>query len=92
MNIYVGNLPYSTTPDDLQAVFSAYGEVAVSYHRLFPRITADDSEGTIQQAGQQLCGIRTAPSCGGDIAVFKQSSSKFTRQIFSKQSENLFIS
>ena len=30
MNIYVGNLPYSTTPDDLQAVFSAYGEVAAA--------------------------------------------------------------
>ena len=30
MNIYVGNLPYSTTPDDLQAVFAAYGEVAAA--------------------------------------------------------------
>ena len=27
MNIYVGNLPYSTTQDDLRDVFSAYGEV-----------------------------------------------------------------
>ena len=30
MNIYVGNLPYSTTPDDLQEVFSAFGEVAAA--------------------------------------------------------------
>jgi RNA recognition motif-containing protein len=30
MNIYVGNLPYSTTPDDLQEVFSAFGEVSAA--------------------------------------------------------------
>ena len=30
MNIYVGNLPYSTTPDELQELFSAYGEVAAA--------------------------------------------------------------
>ncbi len=30
MNIYVGNLPYSTTPDDLREVFSAFGEVAAA--------------------------------------------------------------
>lgn len=28
MNIYVGNLPYSVTEDDLNETFSAYGEVA----------------------------------------------------------------
>ena len=28
MNIYVGNLPYSITPDEVKNVFSAYGEVA----------------------------------------------------------------
>ena len=28
MNIYVGNLPYSTTNDELKDVFSVYGEVA----------------------------------------------------------------
>lgn len=27
MNIYVGNLPYSTTADDLRTAFAAYGEV-----------------------------------------------------------------
>jgi RNA recognition motif-containing protein len=27
MNIYVGNLPYSVTEDDLKEAFSAYGEV-----------------------------------------------------------------
>ena len=27
MNIYVGNLPYSTTADDLAALFADYGEV-----------------------------------------------------------------
>lgn len=27
MNIYVGNLPYSTTNDDLQAMFAAFGNV-----------------------------------------------------------------
>lgn len=27
MNIYVGNLPYSVTKEDLSAMFSAYGEV-----------------------------------------------------------------
>ena len=28
MNIYVGNLPYAITPDEVKSVFSAYGEVA----------------------------------------------------------------
>lgn len=27
MNIYVGNLPYSTTNDDLQAMFAQFGNV-----------------------------------------------------------------
>ena len=27
MNIYVGNLPYSTTDDDLREAFGAFGEV-----------------------------------------------------------------
>lgn len=27
MNIYVGNLPYSTTEDDLREAFGAFGEV-----------------------------------------------------------------
>ena len=30
MNIYVGNLPYSTTPDDLREVFTAFGEVSAA--------------------------------------------------------------
>ena len=28
MNIYVGNLPYSTTEDDLRAMFERHGEVS----------------------------------------------------------------
>ena len=28
MDIYVGNLPYTTTDDDLRGLFAAYGEVA----------------------------------------------------------------
>ncbi len=28
MNIYVGNLPYSTTEDELRSAFGAYGEVS----------------------------------------------------------------
>lgn len=28
MNIYVGNLPYGTTGDDLRELFAPYGEVA----------------------------------------------------------------
>lgn len=28
MNIYVGNLPYSATEDDVRAAFSAHGEVS----------------------------------------------------------------
>jgi RNA recognition motif-containing protein len=28
MNIYVGNLPYSVTDDDLRAAFAGFGEVA----------------------------------------------------------------
>ncbi|MCP3870361.1 MAG: RNA-binding protein [Gammaproteobacteria bacterium] len=28
MNIYVGNLPYSTSEDDLRDVFAAFGEVS----------------------------------------------------------------
>jgi RNA recognition motif-containing protein len=28
MNIYIGNLPYNATNDDLQQAFSAYGEVS----------------------------------------------------------------
>jgi len=27
MNIYVGNLPYSVTEDDLQSAFAAFGDV-----------------------------------------------------------------
>lgn len=27
MNIYVGNLPYSTTDEDLRAIFAPYGSV-----------------------------------------------------------------
>lgn len=27
MNIYVGNLPYSTTEDDLREAFAAFGEI-----------------------------------------------------------------
>ena len=30
MNIYVGNLPYSTSSDDLQEVFSSFGEVSAA--------------------------------------------------------------
>ena len=30
MNIYVGNLPYSTTPDELRELFSAFGEVSAA--------------------------------------------------------------
>ncbi len=30
MNIYVGNLPYSVTDEDLREVFSAYGQVSSS--------------------------------------------------------------
>ena len=39
MNIYVGNLPYSTTPDELQAVFAAYGQVSAA------RIVSDRETG-----------------------------------------------
>lgn len=28
MNIYVGNLPYNITPEEVKGVFSVYGEVA----------------------------------------------------------------
>ena len=28
MNLYVGNLPYDLSEDDLRAAFAAYGEVA----------------------------------------------------------------
>ena len=30
MNIYVGNLPYSTDRDQLREIFSAYGEVTAA--------------------------------------------------------------
>ncbi len=30
MNIYVGNLPYSVTDDDLRAAFSEFGEVSTA--------------------------------------------------------------
>lgn len=30
MNIYVGNLPYSTDRDELREIFAAYGEVTAS--------------------------------------------------------------
>ncbi len=30
MNIYVGNLPYSTDRDELREIFSAYGEVSAA--------------------------------------------------------------
>ncbi|MCG2633436.1 MAG: RNA-binding protein [Gammaproteobacteria bacterium] len=30
MNIYVGNLPYSTTSEDLQEMFNEFGEVSSS--------------------------------------------------------------
>lgn len=28
MNIYVGNLPYAISPDEVKSVFAVYGEVA----------------------------------------------------------------
>ncbi|MCS6808357.1 MAG: RNA-binding protein [Bacteroidota bacterium] len=31
MNIYVGNLPYSTSPEQLRAMFEAYGTVESSF-------------------------------------------------------------
>ncbi len=30
MNVYVGNLPYSTSSEDLRAAFEAYGEVTAA--------------------------------------------------------------
>ena len=30
MNIYVGNLPFSTTQDELRSVFAAFGEVSAA--------------------------------------------------------------
>lgn len=30
MNIYVGNLPYNTTEEDLQTMFAAYGGVSTA--------------------------------------------------------------
>ena len=30
MNIYVGNLPFSTTQDELRSVFAAFGEVTAA--------------------------------------------------------------
>lgn len=30
MNIYVGNLPYGTSSDELRAVFAAFGEVSAA--------------------------------------------------------------
>ncbi|HSW00885.1 MAG TPA: RNA-binding protein [Sedimentisphaerales bacterium] len=30
MNIYVGNLPFGTTDDDLQRLFAAYGDVSTA--------------------------------------------------------------
>lgn len=39
MNIYVGNLPYGTTPDELRGVFAAFGEVSAA------RIVSDRETG-----------------------------------------------
>jgi len=39
MNIYVGNLPYSTDRDELRTVFEAYGEVSAA------RIVSDRETG-----------------------------------------------
>ena len=39
MNIYVGNLPYSTDRDELRAVFEQYGEVSSA------RVVADRETG-----------------------------------------------
>ncbi len=43
MNIYVGNLPYSTTDEDLQGAFEPYGEVS-SARVIMDRMT-DRSKG-----------------------------------------------
>ena len=45
MNIYVGNLPYSTTPDELREVFAAFGEVAAA------RIVTDRETGRAKGFG-----------------------------------------
>ena len=45
MNIYVGNLPYSTTPDELREVFAAFGEVAAA------RIVSDRETGRAKGFG-----------------------------------------
>jgi len=54
MDIYVGNLPYKTTDDELQSVFAEYGEVArakvisdreTGRSRGFGFVTMADAEG-----------------------------------------------
>ena len=53
MNIYVGNLPYSVTEDELRSLFAAFGEVS-SVNIITDRYTGQSKGfGFVEMPGQQ---------------------------------------
>ncbi|MBE6375965.1 MAG: RNA-binding protein [Lentisphaeria bacterium] len=89
MNIYVGNLPYSTTPDDLREVFEAFGEVAAA------RIVNDRETGRAKGFGfvempnneeaQKAIEALNGNDIGGRKAVVNEARPREPRQFRDKR-------
>ena len=89
MNIYVGNLPYSTTPDELRELFSAFGEVSAA------RIVNDRETGRAKGFGfvempnneeaQKAIEALNGNDIGGRKAVVNEARPRDPRQFRDKR-------
>ena len=62
MNIYVGNLSYSVTEDDLRALFTEFGDVS-SAKLIMDRDTGQSKGfGFVEMSGNDACLLYTSPS------------------------------